>query len=106
MENVAGSHPGDRSSAAVYLVIVTTVFGWWRPADAASLLAGSPWMWAIPVLLLVGAVLNLGATQWGEIDDVGTYVFWLGLGCLSWASPRSCSPVASPRGGRGSMHEP
>jgi len=48
---------------AVHLVVVTTVLGWWKPAIHEARKVGGGWMWLIPALLLVGAVLNLAATK-------------------------------------------
>jgi membrane protease YdiL (CAAX protease family) len=91
---------------AIYLVVVTTAFGWWKPAMREPRRVGGGWMWAIPVLLLVGAVLNLTATKWSEIDGVGTYAFWLGLGCVFVGfSEELLTRGIAIVGGRGSMHE-
>ena len=91
---------------AVYLVVVTTALGWWKPAIREPRRVGGGWMWAIPVLLLVGAVVNLAATKWGEIDGVGTYVFWLALGCAFVGfSEELLTRGLAIVGGRGSMHE-
>ena len=91
---------------ALYLAIVTTAFGWWHPAIREPRRVGSRWMWAVPVLLLLGAILNLGATNWSNIDDVGAYVFWLGLGCafVGFSEELLTRGIAIV-GGRGSMHE-
>jgi membrane protease YdiL (CAAX protease family) len=72
---------------AIYVVIVTSVLGWWKPAlREPRRAAHHKWMWIIPALLLVGAVLNLAATKWGRLDDLGTplgtYVAWLAIGCV------------------------
>jgi hypothetical protein len=91
---------------AIYLVIVTTAFGWWRPAIMEPRRVGSWWMWAIPVLLLVGAVLNLVSTKWGRIDEVGTYVLWLAIGCAFVGfSEELLTRGLAIVGARGSMHE-
>ena len=39
-------------------------------------------MWIIPIVLALGVVANLASTKWGEIDQVGTYVMWLAIGCV------------------------
>jgi membrane protease YdiL (CAAX protease family) len=91
---------------AIYLAVVTTVFGWWKPALREPRRVGSGWMWSIPVLLLVGAVVNLLGTKWGEIDGVGSYVFWLGLGCLFVGfSEEMLTRGIAIVGARGTMHE-
>jgi len=59
---------------------VTSVLGWWKPAMREPRKVGGGWMWLIPILLLIGAALNLVATKWGEIDGLGTYVLWLAIG--------------------------
>lgn len=65
---------------AAYLAVVTTALGWWRPALREPHRAGSRWMFAVPVLLAVGALANLATTRWGDITDVGSYVATLALG--------------------------
>jgi len=91
---------------AVYLIVVTTVLGWWKPAMKEPSRVGSRWMWVIPVLLLVGAVLNLIATKWDRIDDVGSYTAWLAVGCLLVGfSEELLTRGIAIVGGRGSMHE-
>jgi uncharacterized protein len=90
----------------VYLAVITTAFGWWKPALSEPRRVGGGWMWAIPALLLVGVVLNLAATRWGEIDGVGTYVFWLALGCAFVGfSEELLTRGLAIVGARGSMHE-
>lgn len=91
---------------AIYLVVVTTAFGWWRPAIGEPRRVGSWWMWVIPVCLLAGAAVNLVATEWSEIDGVGTYVFWLAVGCAFVGfSEELLTRGLAIVGGRGSMHE-
>jgi uncharacterized protein len=91
---------------ALYLIIVTTALGWWKPAIKEPRRVGGGWMWLIPVLLLVGAGMNLAATKWGEIDEVGTYVFWLAVGtAFVGFSEELLTRGLAIVGGRGSMHE-
>ena len=91
---------------AIYLVVVTTVLGWWKPAIHEPRKVGGGWMWLIPVLLLVGAVANLAATKWGEIDGVGAYALWLAVGTLFVGfSEELLTRGLAIVGGRGSMHE-
>ena len=91
---------------AVYLVIATTVLGWWKPAIHEPRKVGSKWMWSIPVLLLLGAVANLATTKWGEIDGVGSYALWLAIGTLLVGfSEELLTRGLAIVGGRGSMHE-
>ena len=91
---------------AVYLVIVTTVLGWWKPALSEPRKVGSRWMWSIPVLLFIGAIANLATTKWGEIDGVASYALWLALGTLLIGfSEELLTRGLAIVGGRGSMHE-
>jgi membrane protease YdiL (CAAX protease family) len=90
----------------VYLVIVTSVLGWWKPAIREPRRVGSRWMWIIPVLLLVGALANLASTKWGEVEGVGEYVLWLAIGTLLVGfSEELLTRGLAIVGGRGSMHE-
>jgi membrane protease YdiL (CAAX protease family) len=90
----------------VYLVIVTTVLGWWKPAMREPRRVGGGWMWVVPALLVVGAALNLAATKWGEIDEIGTYVAWLALGtAFVGFSEELLTRGLAIVGGRGAMHE-
>lgn len=91
---------------AVYLVAVTSVLGWWKPAIHEPRRVGRAWMWVVPGLLVVGFGLNLVATEWGEIDDVGIYAFWLALGTLFVGfSEELLTRGLAIVGGRGAMHE-
>lgn len=91
---------------AVYLVIVTTVLGWWKPAMREPRKVGSKWMWSIPVLLFIGAIANLATTKWGEIDGVASYALWLAIGTLLVGfSEELLTRGLAIVGGRGSMHE-
>jgi membrane protease YdiL (CAAX protease family) len=91
---------------SIYLIIVTTALGWWKPAIHEPRKVGGGWMWLIPVLLLVGAVANLAATKWGEIDGVGAYAVWLAVGTLFVGfSEELLTRGLAIVGGRGSMHE-
>lgn len=91
---------------AVYLATVTSVLGWWKPAIHEPRRVGSGWMWIVPGLLVVGFGLNLVATKWGEIDDVGTYVLWLAIGTLFVGfSEELLTRGIAIVGGRGAWHE-
>jgi membrane protease YdiL (CAAX protease family) len=91
---------------AAYLIIVTTVLGWWKPAMREPRRVGGGWMWLVPALLLVGAVVNIASTKWGEIDGVGEYALWLGIGCaLVGFSEELLTRGLAIVGARGSMHE-
>jgi membrane protease YdiL (CAAX protease family) len=90
----------------VYLVVVTSVLGWWKPSIHEPRRVGGGWMWIVPAMLLVGAALNLAATKWGEIDQVGTYVLWLAVGSLFVGfSEELLTRGLAIVGARGSMHE-
>jgi uncharacterized protein len=91
---------------AVYLVVVTTALGWWKPAIHEPRKVGSGWMWLIPAVLILGTIGNLAATKWGEIDDVGPYALWLAIGTLFVGfSEELLTRGLAIVGGRGSMHE-
>jgi membrane protease YdiL (CAAX protease family) len=106
VENVQKSVVLAVGLGAVYLIVVTSALGWWKPAMREPRKVGGGWMWLIPILLLVGAALNLAATKWGEIDGVGTYALWLGIGTLFVGfSEELLTRGIAIVGGRGSMHE-
>lgn len=91
---------------AIYLAAVTTLFGWWKPAIREPRKVGSGWMWVVPVLLLVGAVGNLAATKWGEIDGVASYAVWLAIGTLFVGfSEELLTRGLAIVGARGALHE-
>ncbi len=91
---------------AAYLVVVTTFLGWWKPAIHEPRKVGSTWMWSIPVLLLIGAVVNLTTTKWGEIDGVASYALWLAIGTLLVGfSEELLTRGIAIVGARGAMHE-
>ncbi len=106
VENVQKGIVLSVSLGAVYLIIVTTALGWWRPAIFEPRKVGRGWMWLIPAFLLIGTVANLATTKWGEIDGVATYTFWLAVGCiLVGFSEELLTRGLAIVGGRGSMHE-
>lgn len=90
----------------VYLVAVTSALGWWKPAIREPRRVGRGWMWLVPGFLVAGFGLNLAATKWGEIDDVGSYVFWLALGTVFVGfSEELLTRGLAIVGGRGGWHE-
>jgi hypothetical protein len=106
LENVRKGIVLSMAAGAVYLAVVTTALGWWKPAIHEPRKVGGGWMWAIPALLFVGALLNLAATKWGEIDGVATYALWLGIGTiLVGFNEELLTRGIAIVGGRGSMHE-
>ena len=86
VENVRNAVTISMAVGFVYLVIVVSALGWWKPAMREPRRVGSKWMWIIPAVLLIGAIANLATTEWGRIDELGTklgpYVAWLAIGCL------------------------
>jgi membrane protease YdiL (CAAX protease family) len=106
VENVRDGIVLSVGAGVVYLVIITTVLGWWKPAIHEPRRVGSRWMWAVPVLLLLGALINLATTKWGEIDRIGPYVGLLALGTLLVGfSEELLTRGLAIVGGRGSLHE-
>lgn len=106
VENVQKGVVLSMVAGAAYLAVVTTALGWWKPALREPRRVGGGWMWAIPGLLLVGAIANLASTRWGEIDGVGTYALWLGIGTLLVGfNEELLTRGLAVVGGRGAMHE-
>lgn len=106
VENVRNGVTISVGLGTLYLVIVTTVLGWWTPAMREPRRVGARWMWAIPVLLMVGALINIATTKWDRIDDVAAYTAYLALGCLFVGfSEELLTRGLAIVGGRGSMHE-
>jgi uncharacterized protein len=85
VENVRKAVTLAMACGLVYLVIVVSALGWWRPSLREARRVHHRWMWVIPVLLALGVVLNLASTEWGRFDELGTelgpYILWLALGC-------------------------
>ncbi len=106
VENVRDGIVLSVGAGVVYLVVITTVLGWWKPAIREPRRVGSRWMWIVPGLLLIGAILNLATTEWGEIDRIGAYVGLLALGTLFVGfSEELLTRGLAIVGGRGSLHE-
>jgi membrane protease YdiL (CAAX protease family) len=106
VENVRDGIVLSVGAGVVYLVVITTALGWWKPAIREPHRVGSRWMWIVPVLLLLGALINLASTKWGEIDRVGPYVGLLALGTLFVGfSEELLTRGLAIVGGRGSLHE-
>ena len=106
LENVQKGVVLSIGLGAIYLIVVTTLLGWWKPAIHEPRTVGGGWMWLIPVALLLGAVANLAATKWSRIDGVGKYALWLGIGTLFVGfSEELLTRGLAIVGGRGSMHE-
>lgn len=106
VENVRKGIVLSISVGAIYLILVTTFLGWWKPALHEPRRVGSRWMMLIPALLVVGAIGNLATTKWGEIDGVASYALWLAIGTLLVGfSEELLTRGIAIVGGRGSMHE-
>ena len=68
--------------AAVFLLVVTTLLGWWGPVLVDSPRADAPWwMWVAPSLMAVGAVVGVATLDWVSAEarrSLGV----VALGCL------------------------
>lgn len=53
---------------AVYLVVVTTALGWWRPALFDRAPSRHTWPIVAPALMAVLAIVNLALTDWASYD--------------------------------------
>ncbi|KZM78911.1 CPBP family intramembrane glutamic endopeptidase [Cellulosimicrobium sp. I38E] len=53
---------------ALYLVVVTTALGWWRPALFERARSARRWPIIAPVLMLVVAIVSLAQTTWEDFD--------------------------------------
>lgn len=82
VENVRSNVTVSVGLGAVFLVLVVSLLGWWRPAMREPRRAGHAWMWMVPGLLALGALGNLATTKWDRVDDLGPYLLFLGLGCV------------------------
>lgn len=106
VENVRNGITIAVGLGAVYLALATTFLGWWRPAMREPRRVGSRWMWAVPILLMMGALVNIATTRWDRIDEVGPYVTYLAIGCMFVGfSEELLTRGIAIVGGRGSMHE-
>lgn len=110
VENVRNAVTIAMACGVVYIVIVTSILGWWKPTLREARKVGHAWMWIIPVLLLLGVVLNLVATEWGRFDEIGTplgtYVAWLAIGCVMVGfNEEMITRGLLIVGGRGTLHE-
>jgi membrane protease YdiL (CAAX protease family) len=82
VDNVRKAVTLSMALGAVYVVVITSLLGWWKPALREPRRARHGWMWIIPVFLALGIAGNLASTKWGEVDQLGTYVLWLAVGCI------------------------
>lgn len=58
----------DLAAGAVFLVVVASVLGWWRPALRERRRAHHKWPIFVPIIMLVGALFNLVNTDWSRFD--------------------------------------
>lgn len=67
--------------ASIYLTIVTSVLGWWRPAilEPRRRAALPRWMWAIPILAVVMTLADVARSE-NRGDFTTTHWMWLGIG--------------------------
>ena len=110
VDNVRDAVTIAMACGALYILVVVSILGWWTPSLREPKRAHHGWMLAIPVLLLIGIVLNLAATEWGRFDELGTplgtYVAWLALGCVGVGfNEEMITRGQLIVGGRGSLHE-
>lgn len=69
--------------ATVYLTVVTTLLGWWKPAlrDSSAVRKAPKWMWALPVFAVLMCAINL--TQSEHRGDFTTIHWtWIIVGFL------------------------
>ena len=64
--------------ASIYLTVVTTMLGWWRPAlfEPRRRVALPKWLWLIPVLALLGPVLDIWRSD-HRSEFTGAHWFWI-----------------------------
>lgn len=111
VENVRNAVTIAMACGVVFIVAVVSALGWWKPAlREPRRAAHHRWMFAIPVLLVAGVVLNLAATQWGRFEELGTplgaYVAWLAVGCaMVGFNEEMITRGQLIVAGRGSLHE-
>ncbi|MGA1838736.1 CPBP family intramembrane glutamic endopeptidase [Herbiconiux sp. 11R-BC] len=58
----------DLAVAAVLLVVVTSLLGWWRPALVERRRSHHKWPVFVPIVMAVVAVFNLANTDWSQFD--------------------------------------
>jgi len=58
----------DLAVAAVALVILTTLLGWWRPALLEQQRSHHKWPIFVPIIMLAAAILNIFSTDWSQFD--------------------------------------
>ncbi|MEV7692520.1 CPBP family intramembrane glutamic endopeptidase [Microbacterium sp. NPDC089189] len=58
----------DLAVGAVFLIIVTAALGWWRPALTERRRSRHRWPIFVPILMLVGVLINVVTTDWSQFD--------------------------------------
>ncbi|MCU0308517.1 MAG: CPBP family intramembrane metalloprotease [Thermoleophilia bacterium] len=66
-ENVVRGIIAPVAAGAVLLIIVTTWLGWWRPA-LSERPSGPRWLWIVPALVLISAVVTLATGDPGSLS--------------------------------------
>ncbi len=64
----------------VFLVIVVTALGWWRPTLFEKERVGPVWLWIVPAVLVIGTIINIAQTEWSEV--AGKTVPWILIGSI------------------------
>jgi uncharacterized protein len=69
------------AAASVYLTIVTSVLGWWRPAilEPKRRVSLPGWLWVIPVLAVVACLADVARSE-HRGDFTTTHWWWLVIG--------------------------
>ena len=70
---------------AVFLALVTTWLGWWRPAMVEDNKAGPRWALLIPVLLLVTALLGVTSIDFGAANTSTLLLLALGTAFVGFS---------------------
>ena len=93
------------AAGAVYLVIVVSALGWWRPSLFEVAKAAPRWLLVGPILMLVFAIIGLATS---DKSGVTMAMFWLALlgSVLVGFSEELASRGASIVGLRGRFTEP
>lgn len=58
----------DLAVGALFLILVATFFGWWRPALFERHRSHHKWPVFVPIIMAAAAILNLVNTDWSQFD--------------------------------------
>ena len=58
----------DLAVGAVFLIIVATALGWWRPALFERRRSKHKWPVFVPIIMFVAVILNFFNTDWSKFD--------------------------------------